>query len=163
MSNRFISFLDKVGHVFKKGLDVILPVAETAGEVGVRIFAPEVYPLFHQTVAAVVTAEQNAAAVGAEHTGAQKLAAVVQIMGGLIKQGLVDAGKEASDAKVQEYISAVVTILRAFPVPLEVDAPIVGTLTRTVAALPTSEAPHSTTAAPAQPQPAMSAIQSVLP
>ena len=41
--------------------------------------------------------------------------AVVGIAGGLIKQGLADAGKANDDAAVQEYINAVVAILNAAP------------------------------------------------
>ena len=112
----FISFLKAVGHDFKKGLEYILPIAETAGEVAVSIFAPALGPLFNQTVAAVVTAEQSAVAAGASGgSGVSKLAAVVALMGPLIKQALVDAGKPATDAAVQEYINGIVAILNALP------------------------------------------------
>jgi hypothetical protein len=112
----FKSFLDTVGHDFKKGLDFILPFAETAGEVAVSIFAPSLGTLFNQTVNAVVTAEQAAAAVGKQTgTGAQKLASVVQLMGPLIAQGLADAGKPNDNAAVQDYITAIVMILNAIP------------------------------------------------
>jgi hypothetical protein len=114
----FKSFLDTVGKDFKKGLDFVLPYAETAGEIAVSIFAPSLGTLFNQTVNAVVTAEQAAAAVGKQTgTGAQKLASVVQLMGPLIAQGLADAGKANDDAAVQAYITAIVTILNAVPAP----------------------------------------------
>ena len=116
MSNKFISFLEAVGRDFKKGLDFILPYAETAGAAAVTIFAPSMGPLFNQTVSAVVTAEQAAAAVGKQTgSGAQKLAAVATLVGPLIKQGLTDAGKTADDAAVQSYINSVVTILNTVP------------------------------------------------
>lgn len=114
----FVSFLKAIGHDFKKGLDFILPWAEGAGEVAVSIFAPSLGPLFNQTVSAVVTAEQAAAAVGKQDgSGAQKLSAVFQLMGPLIAQGLKDAGKTADNAAVQAYISAIVLILNAAPAP----------------------------------------------
>jgi hypothetical protein len=110
------SFLQKVGEDFKKGLDAILPYAKTAGETAVAIFAPELGPLFNQTVNAVVTAEQNFAALGSQSkSGASKLSAVVQIAGGLVKQGLADAGKASDDGAVQNYINSVVTVLNSIP------------------------------------------------
>src|SRR5581483_5556754 len=114
MGNKFVSFLEAVGKDFVKGLNVILPLAQTGGEVAVSLFAPSLGPLFNSTVHAVITAEQNAAALGKQSgTGAQKLAAVISIAGGLIKQGLTDLGKAADDAAVQNYINAVVTILNS--------------------------------------------------
>ena len=118
MSNKFISFLEAIGRDFKKGLDFILPYASTAGEVAVSIFAPALGPLFNQTVNAVITAEQAAAAVGKQAgTGAAKLASVTQLMGPLIAQGLTDAGKATDNAAVQNYINSIVTILNAVPAP----------------------------------------------
>jgi len=114
----FKSWLTKVGEDFKKGLDFILPYAETSGEVAVSVFAPALGPLFNSTVTAVATAEQNAAALGTQaKSGAQKLAAVVTIAGGLIKQGLADAGKASDQAAIEGYINAVVQILNAAPAP----------------------------------------------
>jgi hypothetical protein len=112
----FKSWLQKVGEDFKKGLDFILPIAETAGQAAVGIFAPELGPLFNQTVRAVALAEQNFTALGQQSgSGPSKLAAVIAIAGGLIKQGLTDAGKLAADADIEKYITAVVTILNAVP------------------------------------------------
>lgn len=112
------TFLQKVGADFKKGLDFVLPYAEGAGSVAVQLFAPSLGPMFNQTVAAVVTAEQNAAAIGKQNgTGAQKLASVVSIAGELIKQGLSDAGLANDETAVQNYISSVVQILNAAPAP----------------------------------------------
>jgi len=116
MTNRFVSFLEAVGRDFKKGLDAILPIAATAGEVAVGIFAPGLGPLFNTTVNAVVTAEQAAAAIGKQDgSGAQKAANVIALMGPLIKVALEDAGKASDDAAVQKYLDAVVTILNAIP------------------------------------------------
>lgn len=130
--NRFVSFLEKVGHDFKVGLDKVLPIAATAGEVAVSMFAPGASTLFNQTMAAVVTAEQSAAAVGNQSgTGTQKLASVVSLMGPLIAQALADVGKPNDDASVQKYISAVVTVLNAIPAPSALAvAPTGGTVTQ---------------------------------
>lgn len=113
----FVSFMKAVGHDIKKGLDFILPYAETMGETAVSLLAPSLGPLFNQTVAAVVTAEQAAVAAGQQKTGTQKLAAVVALMGPLIKQALTDAGKPNNDTDIQNWINAVVTILNVAPAP----------------------------------------------
>src|SRR6266567_3151048 len=116
MSNKFFNFLETVGRDFKKGLDFVLPIAETAGEVAVTIFAPALGPLFNQTVTAVITAEQaSVAAAQQRNTGPQKAAAVASLMGPLIKQAFTDAGKPADDTVVQKYIDSVVMILNAIP------------------------------------------------
>jgi len=110
--------LEAVGRDFKKGLLAAMPYIETSGELAVSIFAPGVGPLFNQTVSAVITAEQSAAAVGKQSgTGLQKLASVVQLMGPLIAQGLTDAGKSSDTASVEAYINSVVMILNAAPSP----------------------------------------------
>jgi len=112
----FKSWLVKVGEDFKKGLDFILPWLKGAGQVAVDVFAPGLGPAYNATVTAVALAEQNFAALGKQSgTGAQKLAAVVGIAGGLVKQALADAGKPNDDAAVQAYIDAVVKILNAAP------------------------------------------------
>lgn len=114
----FKSWLQTVGEDFKKGLDFVLPWAGGAGEVAVQLFAPQYGPMFNSTVSAVVLAEQNAAAVGKQNgSGSQKLSSVVGIAGGLIKQGLADAGKANDEAAVQGYVNSVVTILNAAPAP----------------------------------------------
>lgn len=118
MANKFWSILEAIGRDFKKGLSFLLPWAAGAGEVAVGLFAPALGPLFNQTVNAVLTAEQSAAAIGKQTgSGAQKLAAVVQLMGPLIAQGLADAGKSNDNASVQAYINAVVQVLNAAPAP----------------------------------------------
>ena len=118
MTNRFLSFLEAAGRDFKKRLDVILPIAETAGEAAVAMFIPALGPIFNNTVHAVVVAEQAAAAAGKQNgSGAQKAAAVIGLIGPLIKVALEDAGKAADDAAVQRYLDAVVTILNIIPAP----------------------------------------------
>ena len=114
----FKSWLTKVGEDFKKGLDFLLtnPAATTAENIAITAFAPGLGPLFNTTKAAVVLAEQNFAAIGKQSgTGVQKSAAVIQIIGQLIKQGLTDAGMANDDAAVQKWIDSVVTVLKTAP------------------------------------------------
>jgi len=121
MANKFVSFLEAVGRDFKK---YVLPIAETAGEVAISAFAPALGPLFNATVSAVSTAEAAAAAAGKQSgTGVQKLAAVVQLMGPLIAQGLTDAGMQNDTAAVEAYINSIVTILNSIPAPAPAPAP----------------------------------------
>jgi hypothetical protein len=115
------TFLEAVGKDFKKGLDAILPYAETVGEAAVAAYAPALGPLFNQTVNAVVTAEQAAVAAGKQSgTGVSKLSAVVALAGPLIEQGLKDAGKSATATDVANYVSSVVTVLNTAPAPASV-------------------------------------------
>ena len=114
--NRFVSFMEHIGHDIKVGFDPALKIAETAGEAAVAIFAPAASPLFNQTIGAIQTAEQNAAALGLQNAGPQKMASVINIMGGLIEQGLKDAGQPSTAADVQKYIEAALTIAKATPV-----------------------------------------------
>jgi hypothetical protein len=116
MPNKFVTMLDDVGRDFKKGLDAVIPYAQTAGEAAVAIYAPSLSPLFNQTVNAVVTAEQAAAAVGKQSgTGTQKLSSVVSFIGPLIAQALADVGKANDQASVQKYVKSVVSILNSIP------------------------------------------------
>lgn len=125
MSNKVVTFLEAVGKDFKKGLDAILPYAATAGETAVSIFAPALGPMFNSTVSAVVLAEQSAAAISKQAgTGVSKLAAVVQLIGPLIQQGLADAGKQSDQAAVTGYVNSVVSILNSVPAPAAAPAAI---------------------------------------
>jgi len=119
MANKFVSFLEAVGRDFKKGLSVALPFIETAGEAAVATFLPSLGPIFNQTVSAVVTAEQAAAAIGKQTgTGVQKAAAVIGLVGPLIEQALIDAGKPSDATAVQNYVNAIVAILNVAPAPV---------------------------------------------
>lgn len=122
--NRFVGFFEHIGHEFKIGLPVALKIAETGGEVAVNIFAPAASALFNQTIAAISTAQQNAAALSGGMTGPQKLAAVIQLMGGLIEQGLTDAGQPAALADVERYVEAALTIAKATVISVPDTAPV---------------------------------------
>jgi len=94
-------------------------VGEKVAETVIGLAFPAMGPLFNVTAQAVITAEQNFAAVGkSSGTGQEKLAAVLTAAGNLITQGLKDAGvSEVTEQKVQAYISAVVTVLNTTPAP----------------------------------------------
>jgi hypothetical protein len=116
----FKSVMEHFGHDLKVGLEHLFPYLLTTGQVAVDMFFPGVSALYKQTVASVITAEQAAVAVkdaGGSMTGQQKAAAVFGLMGPIIKQGLIVAGKEGSDAEVQKYIDSVVLILNTAPAP----------------------------------------------
>jgi hypothetical protein len=111
--NKFISFMEHIGHDLKVGLPPAVKIAETMGETAISIFAPGASALFNQTVSAIATAEQNYPTSG---SGTQKSAAVISIMGNLIKQGLTDAGMSNDNATVQKYIEAALLIAKVTPV-----------------------------------------------
>jgi len=118
VSNKFINVFKAIGHDFKVVFDFIMPWAASAGAVAISLYAPQYGSLYNATVQQILTTEAKFAAIGqSSGTGAQKLAAVVAAIGPLISQGLKDAGKDGSDAAVQNYISSIVTILNAAPVP----------------------------------------------
>jgi hypothetical protein len=116
----FISVLQTIGRDFVKGLNFILPYAETAGEIGVQLFLPQFGPAFNSTVAAVALAEQKYTALGKQSgTGPQKLADAAQIAGPVIAVALADAGKANDQAAIQNYINSVVNILNSMPAPVQ--------------------------------------------
>ncbi len=120
MSSKFVSFLEAVGKDIEKGLVYVIPVAGA----GLAAFAPEFSPLFTTVSQAVITAEQNFAAIGQQSgTGVSKLAAVTGVVGNLISTALKAAGKQGSTAEVQSVINGIVTMLNAIPAPAPAQAP----------------------------------------
>jgi hypothetical protein len=116
----FISVLKKIGQDIEKVFaSKPFQVGEQLAETVVGLAFPGIGPLFNLTAQAVMTTEQNFAAVGKQSgTGQEKLAAVLTAAGNLIAQGLKDAGvSNVTQDKVAGYISAVVTVLNAAPVP----------------------------------------------
>ena len=85
------------------------------GVVGIAV--PALGPAFNLTANAVLQAEANFAAIGkASGTGPQKLAAVMATSGNLIQEVMKNSGaKDTSEQAVQNFISAVVTVLNATP------------------------------------------------
>lgn len=119
MANKFVSLLEHAGQAFKKGLDVILNIAETEGEVAVATFAPQLGPIFNSTVTAIALAEQKYAALGQQSgSGQKKLADVLTIAEPVIAQALADAGKDHDTQAVTNYINSVVAVLNAAPAPV---------------------------------------------
>ena len=114
----FISVLKAIGRDIEKVFES-KPFQEalSVSEAVVGLAFPAMGPIFNITAQAVQQAEANFAAIGQQSsTGAQKLAAVVTNVGNLIQVGLKDAGvANVTQAKVEQYISAVVTILNATP------------------------------------------------
>jgi hypothetical protein len=119
----FTSFLKAIGHDFKKGLDFLLynPYMQAAEGVAFTVALPGLGPVFNATKAAVILAEQKAAALNKQSgTGVQKLADVLQLMEPVIAQALKDAGKDGSTAGVTAYIESVVQVLNLAPAPAPV-------------------------------------------
>lgn len=110
MTNKFVSFLEKVGHDFKVGFDKVeqfLPLAS---------LIPGVGPIVSGVAGAIVTVEQKYAAMGQQTgTGAQKLAEVTAIFGPLVTEFLSVAGKTADAAAVTKYINDIVAVLNDQP------------------------------------------------
>jgi hypothetical protein len=116
----FKSFLQAVGHDFKvigQDIEKAMPYVMTIGEAAVKQFFPFASPLFNSTASAIIMAEQAYPNVSGAKTGLQKSAAVLGMIGPLIKQGLADIGKPNDDAAAQKYIDSVVTVLDSFPAP----------------------------------------------
>lgn len=83
----------------------------------VDIALPPLGPAFTLTANAVLQTEANFAAVGkSSGTGTQKLASVITSSGNLIAQAMKDAGaKDTTQKSVENYVSAVCTILNLTP------------------------------------------------
>lgn len=116
----FKSVLKKIGEDIEKIFESKpFQVGEKVAETVVGIAFPGIGPLFNLTAQAVMTTEQNFAAVGKQSgSGQEKLASVITAAGNLIAQGLKDAGaSNVTQDKVAGYISAVVTVLNATPAP----------------------------------------------
>ncbi len=117
----FISVLKKIGQDVEKIFDSKpFQVGEKVADSVVSLAFPALGPLFSLTASAVITAEQNFAAAGKQSgTGVQKLASVITTAGNLIEQGLKDAGvSNVTQQTVENYISAVVTVLNTTPAPV---------------------------------------------
>lgn len=122
MSNKFVTFLDTVGHDFKVGLQKLDPwvregiVLATAAETEVSALDPAIGVIFRTVVATVSSIEQKFAAMGQQAgTGVKKLAEATTILQPVVAQAFAAAGKVADLATVQNYISAVVGFLNAIP------------------------------------------------
>lgn len=112
MTNKFVSFLEHVGHDFKVGFDKVEPY------VGLAALIPGAGAIVTGVVGAIITVEQKFAAAGLQNgTGPQKLSEVTAIMGPLISEFLTVAGKTADAAAVTKYINDIVAVLNDQPAP----------------------------------------------
>ena len=118
MSKGFVSFLDKIGADFKKGLDVALPFAQ-AGAVGLSVANPALGSLVETGVAVVAQTEQKFAAMGQQSgTGPQKLTEATSILAPIALSLMQATGsKTATLDNVTTFINGLVAALNAFPAP----------------------------------------------
>ena len=122
MANKFVTFLESIGHDFKLGLVKLDPllkegiVLANAEAPEVTILDPAIGVIFKTVVATVSSIEQKFAAMGQQiGTGTQKLAEATTILQPIISQAFSAAGKASDIATVQSYISAIVNFLNSIP------------------------------------------------
>jgi hypothetical protein len=123
MAKAFVSFLDKIGKDFKKGLGVALPFAEV-GAVGLSVADPVLGSLVETGIAVVAQTEQKFTAIGQQSaTGAQKLSEATSILAPVALSLMQASGsKTATVDNVTTFINALVAALNAFPAPAETAA-----------------------------------------
>lgn len=124
MAKGFVSFLDKIGADFKKGVAVAMPFAQ-AGAAGLAVADPTLAPLVSTGIAVVSEVEQKFAAIGQQSgTGAQKLSEATSILAP-VALGLMQAtgSTTATEANVQNFINGLVAALNAFPAPATTTTP----------------------------------------
>lgn len=141
MANRFVTFLEDIGHDFKVGLQKLDPIVKegvvlgTAATPYVTALDPAIGAILQTTIATVSDIEQKFAAMGNQTgSGPQKLAQAVTILQPVISQAFSAAGKASDGETVTNYVNAVVGFLNAIPAN--------GTATGT--ATSTSSTPSST-------------------
>lgn len=122
MANRFVRFLDTVGHDFNVGLEKILPFVKEATQVAasvapaVAVIDPGIGAIFATTVATVSEVEQKFAALGQQTgSGPAKLAQAMTILEPVITEAFQKAGKASDVQTVENYVNAVVALLNAIP------------------------------------------------
>lgn len=122
MANKFVTFLEDVGHDFKVGLGKLDPfikeavVLGTEAESEVSSLDPALGAIFKLVVATVSSIEQKFAAMGQQTgTGIQKAAEATTILEPVIAQVFSAAGKASDIATIEKYIKGVVDFLNAIP------------------------------------------------
>lgn len=130
MANKFVTFLESIGHDFKVGLTKLDPFIKdgigiaTAAEGEISTLDPALGVIFKTVVTTVSEVEQKFAAMGTQTgTGIQKLATAVTILEPVVSQAFSAAGKASDTATVSKYISSVVDFLNAIPVSDPTTAP----------------------------------------
>lgn len=120
--NKFISFLKHVGRDFKKGLGVVLPIADAVAT-GLSVVNPALGGLLHTSILTVMSVEQKFTAEGQQDgSGPQKLAEAVNILYPAFKTSFAQYGVQVDTNHVENYINAIVAALNAFP-HVDVTAP----------------------------------------
>jgi hypothetical protein len=113
--NKFESFLSAVGRDFKKGLDVILPIASAAAA-GLTVVNPALGGILTTSIGVVIATEQKFAAMGQQNgTGSQKLAESVSLLYPAFEQIFSQYGVSLDKSHVETYVNAIVAALNAFP------------------------------------------------
>lgn len=113
----FISFLKAVGNGFKKGLPVVIKLAQVA-DVGISVVNPALGGIIATSIQTVLTVEQKAAAIaasGGTTTGPQKLAETVNTLYPAFEQIFGQYGVKIDNSHVEAYVNAIVAALNAFP------------------------------------------------
>jgi hypothetical protein len=124
MTNKFISFMEKVGQDIKIAWEEVvkyLPAVSTLAELlfpAQAAATAAVVNSLNLIQQAVVTVEQKFAAAGAATgTGAQKLAQVLSLVGPTVTQLLASEGLNYDQTQVTGIINAVVAVLNVQAAP----------------------------------------------
>lgn len=115
MANKFVTFLQKVGQDFEKGLTFVLPVAQAAAGV-VAVGNPALGAIINTSIGVVLNVEQKFAAMKQQAgTGTQKAAEALTILYPAFEQIFGQYGVKIDSGMVENYIDAIVAALNAFP------------------------------------------------
>jgi len=115
MANKFLTFLQKVGQDFEKGLTFVLPVAQAAAGV-VAVGNPALGAIINTSIGVVLNVEQKFAAMKQQAgTGTQKAAEALTILYPAFEQIFGQYGVKIDSGMVENYINAIVAALNAFP------------------------------------------------
>jgi len=115
MANKFLTFLQKVGQDFEKGLTFVLPVAQAAAGV-VAVGNPALGAIINTSIGVVLNVEQKFAAMKQQAgTGTQKAAEALTILYPAFEQIFGQYGVKIDSGMVENYIDAIVAALNAFP------------------------------------------------
>jgi len=156
MAGKFVTFLQKVGQDFKKGLSVILPIAEAAVPV-IAVGNPALAGILQTSIATVIGVEQKFAAMGQQTgTGTQKSAEALTILYPAFEQIFAQYGVQIDKGNVEAYIDAIVAALNAFPAlpqPTDKPAPAVTSQQSTATILDNVTVPVQASSVPPPPRP----------
>jgi len=135
MSNKVITWLEKIGTDIKNDFAKAEPVAEIvvedagkAAEPFIAAYAPSLLPAVQATLTAIATAQAAGvnAAAGASN-GVAKLASVVATVEPILTPLLAKDGITTSTAGVTTFVNSMVAALNAFPPAASTSKASVGT------------------------------------